>query len=84
MEMYYDGKKEFIEFLENGGSESSIKRWIQYILSSKKIDIDVSKWAMDNYVRKYDFSLMYFLIKLPNEVIVSPLNTTPLTSASYL
>ena len=55
MEMYYDGKCEFPEFLENGGSESSIKRWIQYVLSSKKIDIDVSKWAMDNYVRKYDF-----------------------------
>lgn len=61
-EKYYDGKnidgkimfKELLEMTEDVFS-SPIKRWAEYCLTDKKIDIDVSKWAMDNYVIMYDY-----------------------------
>lgn len=56
-EKYYDGKKEFKDLLEMTEDifSSPIKRWAEYCLTGEKIDIDVSEWAMNNYVNVYDY-----------------------------
>lgn len=58
VEQYYDGKKEFEnlfkeEFQIEDFEISGVKRWAYYCLSRLKIDIDVSEWAVKNYIRDY-------------------------------
>ena len=60
-EEYYDGKKSYNELLKMTGDILPSKRWATYCLYVSKykgkdsIDIDVSEWAMKNYVKIYDF-----------------------------
>lgn len=60
----YDGKKEFIDILHKEFKsqislkeleENSLKLWAAYCLSIEKIDIDVSKWAVESYIEDYIF-----------------------------
>ena len=57
MEEYYDGKKQYRDLLnmQDDVFNSPCKRWAEYCLTKEKIDIDVSKWAFENYVKIYDY-----------------------------
>lgn len=59
----YDGKeyfldilnKEFPQVLLSNKSDYPLKLWAAYKLSKSKIDVDVSKWAMQSYIADYSF-----------------------------
>lgn len=60
IEQYYDGKREFEnsykeEFQIDVSEISGVKRWACYCLSSMKIDIDVSEWAVKSYIENYTY-----------------------------
>jgi hypothetical protein len=53
---YYDGKNEFLDIIGGKHDESPLSKELKYKLCPDiSIDVDVSKWAIDSYVRKYDF-----------------------------
>lgn len=54
-EKYYDGKKQFNNLLNMTDDISPCQRWAKYYLTDEKIDIDVSLWAMEYYVKIYDY-----------------------------
>ncbi|EPI60470.1 hypothetical protein HMPREF1579_00433 [Gardnerella vaginalis JCP8066] len=64
MESYDDGKKAFISlYIENGFNKEELEKsssllWAAYCKANEKknvIDIDVSKWAIDQYLEKYSY-----------------------------
>lgn len=54
-EKFFDGKKYFNNLLKMTDDILPSQRWAKYCLTKKKIDIDVSEWTMDYYVKKYDY-----------------------------
>lgn len=53
-EKYYDGKKYYNNLLNMTDEILPCQRWAKYCLTTEKIDIDVSLWAMEYYVKIYD------------------------------
>lgn len=56
LKKYYDGRDQYLDIIGGQQDESPLLKELKYKLSpDPSIDIDVSKWAIDNYVRKYEF-----------------------------
>ena len=59
---YEDGKRVFLDHFENETDATKenmekypLELWAGYKLCKSDIDIDVSEWAIKNYIRKYSF-----------------------------
>lgn len=53
---FYDGKNEFLHIIGGKKDESPLSKQLKYkINSDKSIDIDVSKWAVNGFVHKYEY-----------------------------